>query len=76
MQSVQALDRTNGLTKYVCKYIGKFDEGNYAILCKDVHTDKWVLGKIHLHNTKVVRSNVNEKKNISKRENEISSQRS
>ena len=24
----QVIDHTNGLSKYVCKYIGKFDEGN------------------------------------------------
>ena len=59
MQNAQALDHTNGLTKYVRKYFGKFDEGNYVVLCQDVHTGQFVLGKTHLHNTKVVRFNIN-----------------
>ena len=33
MQNAQALDHTNGIAKYVCKYITKFDEGNYVVLC-------------------------------------------
>ena len=45
MQNAQALDHTNGLSKYVCKYISKFDEGNYVVLCQDVHTGEWVLKK-------------------------------
>ena len=28
MKNAQVIDHTNGLSKYVCKYIGKFDEGN------------------------------------------------
>jgi len=60
MQNAQALDHTNGLSKYVCKYIGKFDEGNYIILCQDIHTGDWVIGKTHLYNTKIVRSKMNE----------------
>ena len=59
MQNAQALDHTNGLTKYVCKYIAKFDESNYTLLCQDIHTGDWVIGKTHLHNTKVIRSKIN-----------------
>ena len=66
MQNAQALDHTNGLTKYVCKYISKFDEGNYAFLMQDIHTGELVLGKVHLHNTKIVRSKINEDKAYSK----------
>ena len=62
MQNAQALDHTNGIAKYVCKYIGKFDEGNYVILCEDTHTGDWILRKTHLHNTKVITSKVNEDK--------------
>ena len=62
MQNAHALDHTNGLTKYVCKYISKFDKGNYAILMQDIHTGELVLGKVHLHNTKIVRSKINEDK--------------
>ena len=66
MQNAQALDHTNGLTKYVCKYIAKFDESNYTLLCQDIHTGDWVIGKTHLHNTKVVRSKINEDKAFTK----------
>ena len=38
MQNAQALDHTNGIAKYVCKYITKFEQGNYVVLCQDVHT--------------------------------------
>ena len=37
-QNAQALDHTNGISKYVCKFIDKFDDGNYVILCEDLHT--------------------------------------
>ena len=66
MQNAQALDHTNGLTKYVCKYIAKFDESNYTLLLQDIHTGDWVIGKAHLHNTKVIRSKINEDKAFSK----------
>ena len=62
MQNAQALDHTNGIAKYVCKYISKFDEGNYVVLCQDIHSGEWVFGKKHLHNTKVVWSKINEDK--------------
>ena len=62
MQNAQALDHTNGIAKYVCKYISKFDDCNYVVLCQDIHTGQWVLGKTHLHNTKIVTSKINEDK--------------
>ena len=55
MQNAQAIDHINVLTKYVCKYISKFNDGNYAILMQNIHTRELVLGKIHLHNTKKLR---------------------
>ena len=66
MQNAQALDHTNGLTKYVCKYIAKFDDGNYCLLMQDIHTGDWVIGKTHLHNTKIIRSKINEDKAFTK----------
>ena len=66
MQNAQALDHTNGLTKYVCKYIAKFDESNYTLLLQDIHTGDWVIGKTHLHNTKIIRSKINEDKAFTK----------
>ena len=50
MQNAQVFCHTNGLSKYVCKYICKFDEGNYVILSQDIHTGEFILSKTHLHN--------------------------
>ena len=66
MQNAQLLAHTNGVAKYVTKYIAKVDQGNYVMLCEDVHTGKWVLTKTHLHNTKIVSSNINEDKAFQK----------
>ena len=71
MQNAQALDHTNGIAKYVCKYIMKFDDGNYVTLCQDIHTGQWVLGKKHLHNTKIVTSKYNEDKAFGKDRNKL-----
>ncbi len=62
MQNAQALDHTNRIAKYVSKYTGKFDDGNYVILCEDAHTREWILCETHLHNTKIVTSKINEDK--------------
>ena len=62
MQNAQGLKYTNCTSKYVCKYLGKFDEGNYVVLCEDIHTGEWVLGKAHLHDTKIVSSKFNKDK--------------
>ena len=67
MQNTQALDHTNGLAKYVCKYISKFVDCNYVVLCQDIHTGQWILGKNHLHNTKIVSSKINEDKAFEQR---------
>ena len=66
MQNAQVLAHTNGVAKYVCKYIAKMDKGNYVVLCVDGDTGKWVLAKTHLHNTKIVSSNINEDKAFEK----------
>ena len=66
MQNAQALDHTNGLTKYVYKYMAKFDQSNYTLLLQDIHSGDFLIGKTHLHNTKVVRSKINEDKAFSK----------
>ena len=66
MQNAQVLAHTNGVAKYVCKYIAKMDKGNYVVLCIDGDTGKWVLAKTHLHNTKIVSSKINEDKAFEK----------
>eukprot|EP00956_Cyclotella_meneghiniana_P028973 scaffold69032_cov51-Cyclotella_meneghiniana.AAC.1 len=67
MQNAQALAHTNGIPKYVCKYITKFDKDNYVMLLQDIHTGEWIVSKTKLHNTKVVRSNINEDKAFDKK---------
>jgi hypothetical protein len=38
MMNTQVLDHTNGLARYVAKCIGKFNDGNYVILCQDIYS--------------------------------------
>ena len=66
MQNAQLLDHINGLSKYICKYVCKLDDGNYVILSQDIHSGQFVLGKTHLHNTKIVTSKYNEDKAFAK----------
>ena len=69
MQNAQALEHKNGTSKYVCKYLGKFYDGNYVVLCEDIYTGEWVIGKVHLHNTKILTSKINEDKSFAKESN-------
>ena len=63
MQNVQILHGTNGVAKYVVKYIVKFDQGNRCVVWANSHTGA-VLRAEHqfLHNTKVTGSKINEDK--------------
>ena len=70
MQNIEAFDHTNGLSKYVCKYIAKFDDGNYVVVSQNTDNGQIVLGKTHLHNTKIVRSSINEQKAYEKNRKE------
>ena len=58
------------IATYVCKYISKFDNGNYFVLCHDIHMGQWMIGKIHLHNTKIVSSKINKDKAMAKERTE------
>mmetsp|Transcript_10982 Transcript_10982/g.23255 ORF Transcript_10982/g.23255 Transcript_10982/m.23255 type:complete len:323 (+) Transcript_10982:3908-4876(+) len=66
IQNAQSLNYTNGIIKYVCKYLTKFDDGNYVLLCQDIHTGDWVLAKMHLYNIKIVSSKYNKDKAFAK----------
>ena len=63
MQNFQVITNTNGVSRYVVKYIIKMDTGNRCIVHADKHTGA-VLRAEHqfLHNTKVTRSAINEQK--------------
>ena len=67
--NAQALEHTNCTSKYDCKYLGKFDDGNYIVLCKDIHTVGWQLGKVHLHNIKIIISKSSDDKAFAKERN-------
>ena len=63
MMNTQVLEDTNGLAKYIVKYIGKFDERNYVMFCQDIYIYwQWILEKTHLHNTQVATWKFNEDK--------------
>ena len=63
MQNVQSLTHTNGLTKYVCKYVCKIDEHNRIIVSADPHDGSSLrTSGIFLHNTKITSSHINEEK--------------
>lgn len=67
MQNIQYLHCTNGLNKYVCKYIGKIDEQNYVIVKSSQHDKGTLMTKAKfLHNTKIATSAYNEKKSFQK----------
>ena len=56
MQNIQVLAGTNGVTKYV----SNADEGNMTLALQDIHTGKFILGKLRVHDTKIFRSKINE----------------
>ncbi|MGB0405008.1 MAG: hypothetical protein ACPGDB_02325, partial [Fusobacterium sp.] len=68
MQNIQSLTHTNGLNRYVCKYIGKIDEQNQIII-KSNPSDKGNLisNGTFLHNTKITSSELNEKRAFEKK---------
>ena len=53
----------------MCKYLGKFNEGNYVILYEYIHTREWVLGKTNFHNAKITTSQINKYKDFSNDKN-------
>ena len=61
MQNIQMLTNCGGVNKYVCKYIGKIDEKNYAVVLVDGR-GQLVTKNVFLHNTKIATSKINEDK--------------
>ena len=62
IQNAQTFDHANGLSKYVYKYVGKFNEGNYIILYQNIHTSKQIIRKSHLHSIKIMWIKINKDK--------------
>ena len=63
MQNAQILHGTNGVARYVVKYIVKLDDGNRCIVWADAHTGAVMRAeKDFLHNTKITSSKANENK--------------
>ena len=61
-QNVQVMTNTNGVARYVAKYIVKMDAGNRCIIYSDSHTGALLRAEHQfLHNTKISRSAMNEK---------------
>ena len=52
MQNIQTLTDCGGVNKYVCKYVGKIDEQNYAVVYVDGKGQLVTKGQF-LHNTKI-----------------------
>ena len=69
MQNAQVLLHTNGVAKYVVKYITKFDDGNLAIMYVDAHTGAVKVGSQFIHNSKIATSKLNEEKAIKQSRN-------
>ena len=70
MQNVQNLTHTNGLNRYVCKYIGKIDEQNKIFIKSHPYKDDSLVNKsTFLYNTKIASSSTNEEKKLSKQRN-------
>ena len=68
MQNIQCLFQTNGLNKYICKYIAKIDENNYIIIRAHPHDPGILIAQsVFLHNTKISTSAINERKALQKK---------
>ena len=63
MMNFQILTSTNGVARYVVKYVVKLDEGNRCTVYADAHSGSTLkVEKQFLHNTKIASSKINEDK--------------
>ena len=68
MQNIQSLTHTNGLNRYVCKYVGKIDDQNQIIVRAHPYDNGTLISNYtFLHNTKIVSSAINEDKALNKK---------
>jgi hypothetical protein len=67
MQNLQVVRNTNGVARYVVKYIVKKDEGIRITLGANFHLGaRMNVDKKFLHNTKITRSQINKEKALEK----------
>ena len=67
MQNIQVVRNTNGVARYVVKYVVKKDEGTTITLGANFHSGPSMnADKKILHNTKITRSRINEEKALEK----------
>ena len=67
MQNAQVLTGTNGVARYVVKYVVKLDEGNRCVVWADSHSGAVIQAQhTFLHNTKITSSKANEDKSFAK----------
>ncbi len=67
MQNLQVVRNTNGVARYVMKYIVKKDKGNRITLGANFHSGaRMNVDKKILPNTKIIRSRVNKEKALEK----------
>ena len=62
MHNTQVISKSNGTSKYICKYVTKIDKGNKEILFSNSRTEDICVGLQFLHNTKIATSAINESK--------------
>ena len=63
MQNFQIMTNTNGVAKYVVKYVTDIDENNVVSVSANAHTGAvYTATEQSLHNTKIARSRQNERK--------------
>ena len=68
MQNVQSLTHTNGLNRYVCKYVGKIDEQNQVLVRSHPHHEGTLISNAtFLKNTKVTSSSILENQVLSRK---------
>jgi hypothetical protein len=66
-QNIQAVRGTNGVARYVVKYIVKKDKGNRITLGANFHLGaRMNVDEKFLHNTKITRSQINKEKALEK----------
>jgi hypothetical protein len=70
MQNIQVVRNTNGVARYVVKYVAKKDEGNRITLGANFHSGaRMNADEKFLHKTKITRSQINEEKALEKSKN-------
>ena len=67
MCNVQFICCSNGIVKYILKYVAKFDECNRVTASSNIHTGAVEVGSTFLHNTKIATSKINEDKSLDNR---------